>query len=225
MKVKDVCATVLVMTGVVFSANTFAQNAPPPTTATTPPPLEPAATAAVSAGLAKESKMRLGINLVPSPYGSYTVGAGGASTSETTAFAFGVMPVFDYLVHPNFFVGVGPTYTFNVKAKDAGGDASKELDLLLRLGGGMPVNEKLGVFGYLSPGYSIIQLPSGAVGDNPKGFALGVHAGAMFSLTPTMFLNGQLGYQLGMQKTTVAGVDVDANINLLQIGLGAGVRL
>lgn len=42
----------------------------------------------------------------------------------------------------------------------------------------------------------------------------------MFSLTPTMFLNGQVGYELGMQKVN----DADFNSNLLQVGLGAGVR-
>ena len=128
------------------------------------------------------------------------------------------MPVFDYLVLPNVFVGAAPSYTFNVKAKDDTGDAASQLDLLLRVGYGMPVNEKLGLYGYASPGYSIISPPEG---DSAKGLVVGLHAGAMYDVTSNLFLNGQIGYQLGFQKVS----DVDLKSNFLQIGLGVGKRL
>lgn len=157
--------------------------------------------------------MRLGINLVPMPYGST-----GGDQTVTTSFAFGVMPAFDYLVHPNFFVGIGPTYTFNVKAKDFTGDAASQFDILLRLGGGAPVAEKIHLFGYLAPGYSLI-MPSS--GDSAKGLTVGAHAGAIYELATALFLNGTVGYQVGMQKL----MELDAKTNYLQVALGVGMRL
>ena len=67
------------------------------------------------------SKMRLGVTLMPMPLGSLKTNVLGTDISVDSAIAFGVMPVFDYLVLPNVFVGVAPSYTFNVKAKDQHG--------------------------------------------------------------------------------------------------------
>jgi hypothetical protein len=173
---------------------------------------------------ASESKMRLWLTLVPMPLGSLK----GTGTSQDTSFAFGIMPIFDYKVHPNVFVGFSPQYTFNVKGKDDTGDAAKQLDLMLRIGGQAPVADTIQMFGYLTPGYSIIMLPSDASGpgvSNPKGFCLGVHLGAMMDIASNAFVSAELGYQLGFQKMTVLGMDVDAKSNFLQIGLGAGMRL
>jgi len=170
--------------------------------------------------------MRLALNLVPMPFlGKLKASAGGQSTEADAAFAFGIAPIFDYNITSMFFIGASPTYTFNVKGKDAT-DSAKELDLLLRVGANFPAADKLTVYGYLSPGYSIIQLPSSSSGvDNPAGLVLGFHAGAQFDVAPTFFLQGQLGYQIGFQKTSVGGMDVDLKTSYLQIGLGGGIRL
>ena len=58
-------------------------------------------------------------------------------------------------------------------------------------------------------------------GDSAKGLVVGLHAGAMYDVASNLFLNGQLGYQLGFQKLS----DVDLKSNFLQIGLGVGMRL
>jgi hypothetical protein len=215
MRVQSLCLAILGVAGFITTGTAFAQGTP---AATTPPPVEapPAATAAASGATTSTSRMRLAINLVPMPYGSLSPAS---SPSETTAFAFGVMPAFDYLVHQNFFVGLGPTYTFNVKGSDAP-EASKQFDILLRLGGGAPIAEKLQLFGYLAPGYSIIQVPSGT-GDNPKGLTVGAHAGAIYELSQALFLNGTLGYQVGMQKV----MSSDLKTQYLQVALGVGMRL
>ena len=184
--------------------------------AATPPPTATAAGSPTTARSA--SKMRLGVTLVPMPFGSLKTNALGSETSVDSAIAFAVMPVFDYLVLPNVFVGAAPSYTFNVKGKDSSGDAASQLDLLLRVGYGLPVNDKLGLYGYASPGYSIISPPAG---DSAKGLVLGLHAGAMYDVASNLFLNGQLGYQLGFQKIS----DTDFKSNFLQIGLGVGMRL
>jgi hypothetical protein len=165
------------------------------------------------------SKIRLGLNLVPMPFGTAKANLGGlGEASNDTAFAFGIMPAIDYSFHPYFFAGFAPQLTFNVKGKSSGGDAGKMLDLLLRVGGNAPVADTIQLYGYVAPGYSIVMQP---VGDNSTGFVLGFHGGAMLDLTPTMFLNGELGYQLGYQKIH----DFDYKLNYFQIGLGAGLRL
>jgi len=177
-------------------------------------------------GAAAGSKMRLGLNVVPMPLGTLKFSAPGfGSVSSDTKFAIGAFPFFDYLFTPNLFAGLAVQYTFNIKAKDqTSGDASKQLDIMLRLGGGGYVADKLQVYGYLSPGYSIIMVPSDAGSSNPKGFMLGFHAGAMYDVTPGAFLNLEIGYQLGFQKISESGVSADFKSNFGQIGLGGGIR-
>jgi len=202
--------------------------APPPEAAepaSAPPPAAAPAAAMEGGGAAAASKVRLGLNVVPMPFGTVKATFGGLSGSSDLKFGFGLFPFFDYLFTPNLFGGVAVQYTFNLKSKDdSGGDASKELDFMLRLGGGGYVADKLQLYGYVSPGYSIIQLPSGSGVDNPKGFIVGFHAGAMYDVTPGAFLNLELGYQLGFQSTTVLGTSVDYKFSLAQIGLGGGIR-
>jgi hypothetical protein len=209
----------LAMTSVAFGASAFADETaatPPPPPSEAPPPT---ATTNGPATGAPESKMRVGLNIVPMPFlGKLSFSAGGISGSSDAAFAFGVMPVFDYAINQNLFVGAGPMATFNVKGKDSTGDAAKEYDLMLRVGYQLPVADKLTGFGYLAPGYSIV---SPSQGDSAKGLVVGLHVGAMYDVTPTMFVNGQLGYQLGFQSVDGA----DFKTRYFQIGLGGGMRL
>jgi hypothetical protein len=86
------------------------------------------------------------------------------------------------------------------------------------VGGAYALNEKLGLYGYASPGYSIVKPPEG---DSAKGLVVGLHAGAMFDIATKLFLAGEVGYQLGFQKVN----DVEAKTNYLQIGLGVGMRI
>lgn len=226
MKVNVFSATVFGALALAASSVAMAQDTPATAPGAVPAaPVDPAATpppTATAAGgpaaSASASKMRLGVTLMPMPLGSLKTNVLGTEVSSDSAVAFGIMPVFDYLVLPNVFVGVAPSYTFNVKAKDVTTDAGSQLDLLLRVGYGLPVNEKLGIYGYASPGYSIISPPQG---DSAKGLVVGLHAGAMYDVASNLFVNGQIGYQLGFQKVS----DVDVKSNFLQIGLGIGMRL
>ena len=225
MRDKTLCSVMLCVAGLFMSSMARADAPTAPAAATAnpdPAAAPPTTTATVGAAGGAESKMRLGLTLIPMPFGSLKTNALGPDISTDTAFAFGIMPVFDYLVLPNFFVGFAPSYTLNVKSKDATGDAAKELDLMVRIGGGLPVAEKIGVYGYLSPGYSILFPPEG---DKPKGLMLGFHAGGMMDVAPNVFVNAELGYQLGFQKVTFQGTDIDLKSNHFQIGLGVGMRL
>ena len=89
---------------------------------------------------------------------------------------------------------------------------------MLRVGAGAPVAEKMQVYGYLSPGYSIVSPPQG---DSPKGFVIGAHAGGMMDITPSAFVNAELGYQMGFQSVSGA----DFKTSFFQIGLGAGMHI
>lgn len=230
MKVRLFSSTMIAMTGLLISVNSARADEPapaageaaaatPPAAAPTEPP-PPTATATAAPAGASESKMRLGLTLVPMPFlGKLEASAYGMSFSTDAAVAFGVAPVFDYAINSNFFIGGTVLATFNVKPKDATGDAAKEYDIMLRLGGNIPLADKLAGYGYLSPGYSIIS--SAGPGDSPKGFVVGAHVGAMFDVTPSVFLNGELGYQLGFQSVD----GNDAQTRFFQIGLGGGVHI
>jgi Outer membrane protein beta-barrel domain len=226
MREKTLYSAMLCMAGLFTASMARAADAPtaPPAAANPGAAAAPPTTTATvgAAGGAEASKMRLGLTLIPMPFGSLKTNVLGGEISSDTSFAFGVMPVFDYLVNPNFFVGFGPSYTLNVKSKDGSGDAAKELDLMLRVGGGLPVAEKIGVYGYLSPGYSIIFPPEG---DKPKGLVLGFHAGGMMDVASNVFVNAEIGYQLGFQKVSFRGTDIDLKSNFFQIGLGVGMHI
>ena len=208
MQVKKLCSVILGATALVamLAGAARADEAAAPTET------KPAAAAA------PDSKMRVGLDLVPTPFGS----AKGEGQTVDLGFAFGLMPFFDYMINNNFFVGIGPTYTFNIKPKSGGGSAAKELDISLRVGGGVPVADKIQIYGYLSPGYSIVFPPSGST--KAKGFSLGFHAGGTYDVTPTAFVNLELGYLLGFETVSVGGTSVDDKFSFFQIGLGGGVR-
>ncbi len=209
------CASVVL----IASVNAMAADPAPGSSASgaeTPPPT---ATTTAPEAAHSDSKMRIALNVVPMPFlGKLKASGGGIDVSTDAAFAFGVMPIFDYALNSNFFVGLGPMYTFNVKGKDGSGDAAKEIDIMLRVGGGAPVADKVQVYGYLSPGYSIISPPQG---DSPKGFVVGAHAGGMMDITPSAFVNAELGYQMGFQS--VSGGDLKTSF--FQIGLGGGMHI
>jgi len=178
----------------------------------------------VSSGLptAPIGRMRLSFSIVPAPLGTFETKAGGVNLSGDMAFAFGLRPAFDYSINEYFFVGVSPQFLLNVKGEDAD-DAGKELDLLVRVGGHAPVADKLHLYGYLAPGYSIIYPPTGS--DDPAGFVLGITAGAIYSFSDKLFAVADIGYQLGFQEVTVLGADFDYRLRYLLIGLGVGMKL
>ena len=164
------------------------------------------------------AKLRLGLDLVPMPFGSAKAHVQGfGDLSNDTAFAFGIMPTADYLLNQYFFIGFAPQLSFNIKGKDAN-EAGKMLDLLVRVGGNAPIADTVELYGYLAPGYSIVFVPNS---DNSKGFVFGFHGGAIFDLTPTAFLNAELGYQIGFQTYQ----SFDYKLSYFQIGLGGGIRL
>ena len=186
--------------------------------------LEPTPT--VMGSLGETSALRLGITLAPMPANKVKGSVAGLSGEGDLAFAFALAPTLDYSINQFVFVGLAPQYIFNVKPKDGDNSAGSELDLRLRVGGNAKIADTLMLYGYLAPGYGIV-MPGGDSGgiDNPKGFVLGFAAGAMLDFTPSVFGNAELGYQVGYQKTTASGLDIDFKTNYLHIGIGLGVRI
>lgn len=176
-------------------------------------------TEAVSSELGDASAMRLGVVLSPMPAGTFK---GPMGLSTDAKFAFAVMPTFDFGLGQFAFAGLAPQFIFNVKGKNATGDSANELDLRARVGGVAKVADTVRLFGYAAPGYSIIMVPNKAMGaDNPSGFVLGFAAGSTLDLTPSTYLSGEIGYQVGYQ----AANSIDFKTNFFHIGVGVGMRL
>jgi hypothetical protein len=172
---------------------------------------------------AAASKMRVGITLVPTPFGVLHSASTESESSVGSVFAFAVMPTFDFVLHPNTFIGLAPSYTFHIKARGADVDPSRQLDLLLRLGGTAPVGLRFHPYGYLALGYSFISdLPGGA---GAQGLVIGLHGGSQIDLTPTLFLAAELGYQAGFQRDLHSLTQSEARTSFVQIGAGIGVRI
>jgi hypothetical protein len=188
---------------------------------------EPVPVAAAGLRTTPIGRMRVSLSVVPAPLGSFEgslpiIG----DYSLDTAFAFGLRPAFDFSINDYFFVGFSPQLLLNVKGEDDDGDdadAAKALDLLLRVGVHAPVAEKIHLYGFLSPGYSIIYPTAGD--QDPAGFVLGVTAGGMYSFTDRLFASADIGYQVGFQEYSALGADWKYHLRYLLIGLGVGMRL
>jgi len=194
---------------------------------TEPVPAEPTVGGAEVAAAAPASlgKMRLSLDIVPAPFGKLKASLGGQETSVDAAFAFGVRAALDFSLNEYFFVGFGPQAIFNVKGKDSKGKADKQFDLSLRVGGHAPIADNLHLYGFLSPGYSIMTSGEDGV-DSAKGFSLGVAVGALFSVPGTnFFLNGELGYHMTFLSLSELGQSIDVKSNYPLVVLGGGVKL
>jgi hypothetical protein len=176
-----------------------------------------------TAARAGTDKMRVGITLLPMPLGLLRSGGAGSDTSVGSVFAFAVMTSVDFVTHPNVFVGLAPSYAFHIKARGADVDPGQELDLLLRLGYTAPVGRWLHPYGYVALGYSFI---SGIPGrTDAQGLVIGLHGGALLDLTPSLFLDAELGYQAGFQRDLDSLMERNQRASFVQVGVGVGVRI
>ena len=203
------------------------ENAPPALDANGAPVAAPEAAPApapVAAPAASESKIQVGINILPMALGKFTTSAGGQSATGDAAFAYGVGLSAGYNVIPGLSIGIAPQFILNVKGKDEN-DSGKEYDLMLRVAYAYTVAPKFSVLAEVLPGYSIIAPPSSAGIDKPKGLVLAGGIGAAYDVTDQVFVNLGVGYQMGFQKVSVLGTYVDVKTKFLRIAIGAGVKL
>ncbi len=163
------------------------------------------------------------LNLLP--LGTFRAELGNDSDSEPTEFAYGFGAQVDYHVTNNISIGLAPRYTLNVipENADANDDAATQLDLLVRAQYNHALSPQLIAFGFLAPGYSIIMLPDDQGDfDNPAGFVIGFGAGGRYMINESLFVQGELGYQVGFHGLTVMGMDLTFATNYLHIGVGIG---
>ena len=129
------------------------------------------------------------------------------------------------VLSPYFSIGVSPQAIFKVKGDGAAGESAKQFDLRGRLTGGAPLSPRVGVFARLSPGYSIVALPTPPSGNaaaaDPKGLVVDVAVGTEVALLPNLFLTVALGYQAGFQSSS----DGDLHTSYLHLGAGLAVGL
>jgi len=175
-------------------------------------PPEVAPISAPAAAAAPDSKMQVGLNLLPMLLGKTKSDLGNVDMK----MAYGVGLSFGYAVIPGLIVGVAPQALFNVKGKD-GGDAAKAYDLLARVAYIYTVAPKIGLYAEVLPGYSIVAPPSGS---SAKGFVIAGGVGGMMDITDQMFVNLGVGYQYGLEKSS----GFKANLSYLRIALGAGMK-
>jgi hypothetical protein len=164
---------------------------------------------------------RLGVMFSLMPAGTIS----GSNTSTDANFALAVAPFFDMVVSPYFSVGVSPQAILRVKGDGDAGESAKQFDLRARLTGGAPLSPRVGVFARVSPGYSIVSLPSPppsiAAATNPKGLVVDAAVGTEVALLPNLFLTVDLGYQAGFQSSS----DGDLHTSYLHLGAGLAVGL
>jgi hypothetical protein len=182
----------------------------------------------VGAGVASaepESTVWLGGGLGLSPSGTLEgeVPAAGVKLSADTATAIGISGIIEARVTPNVSIGFAPNLIFNVKPTNDN-ESATEIDLPLRLAVGGDVAPSVRLYGFASPGYSILFLPeqrmsSVDLGD-PSGFMIGFGGGAGFHVAPNVMVTGELGYQFRFLSTTPRGVDVTFKSNYLTLALG-----
>jgi Outer membrane protein beta-barrel domain len=182
-----------------------------------------------------EKKLRLGAQVDVLPGGTLDAKAQNFDKSFDLTTAYGIGLNFDYDVLPWLSVGLAPRYILNILPEDAGKDdkAIEQWDLRGRVTAHFPVIDKLQAYGFAAPGYSIIHDPNEndpEAPDDPSGFVVAFGGGATYDITPSIYLAGEVGYQLGFQSTSIknplngSSIDMDVTTNFLHIGLGAGAR-
>jgi len=111
--------------------------------AAAPAPAPETVAAPAPAPAASDSKMQLGLNLLPMALGKMDSG-----TSNDLAFAYGVGLSFGYVVIPGLTVGLAPQAVFHVIGKDApsGSTAAKEYDIMARVAYAYTVAPKFAIY-------------------------------------------------------------------------------
>lgn len=177
----------------------------------------------VALGSARADRLRVGGSFSMLPIGQIKLSVEGDSDSVDTETAFGFGGNLEYQLHPNFALGFAPRVLLNVKAEDAD-ESAKEVDLALRLIGGAPVAPNIQLYGFGSPGYSMLFLPDNDE-DNPAGFIFGLGGGVGFDINPQFRLAGEIGYQFGFQQADVQGITVEVETSFFHLGVVAMAML
>jgi len=152
------------------------------------------------------------------PVGTLSTEIAGTPLAVDASTAYGVSAVLDLFASPVLAIGAAPRFVWGLHGPDAMNSAT-ELDLVLRASLGTPAGDGLTIQVYGDAGWSWVFSPNDVLS---SGLAFGVGAVASYAIGDSNFVRLDLGYQLGRQRASVGGVDVDASSDLLHVGLGVG---
>jgi hypothetical protein len=161
------------------------------------------------------------------PNGSIAIGDNsGSDVTTDAAFAVAVAPYFDVAAGtPYASIGFSPQILLGVKGSGAA-LSSTEYDLRARITLRDPVSPQGTIYFRFSPGYSIVSIANLGPGlSNPKGPVLDFAVGTEVSVGPKLVFVFDLGYQLGLQSASDAGVTADFNTRYLRVGVGFGLGI
>jgi hypothetical protein len=185
-------------------------------------------TAAPTAAVAAPGGLSAAAVIEVVPSGEFRFEANGEEEdSADLETAYGIGAQFDYWVTEQISIGFAPRYILNIIPENEEGDSATQIDLAVRAQYNHVVDPQMTGFAFVAPGYSIVKLPEEAEGfDDPAGLVLGFGVGGRYALDEKLFLQGELGYQLGYQGTEVSfggeSIDVTFATNLLHLGVGVG---
>jgi len=179
-------------------------------------------------------RLQVGVAFLPMSLGKFTASYGGMRIPADAAFAPGVSISAGYQIVPGYLsVGLAPQVIFNVGTKEDPTGAglpvvmSKEIDIMARVVGSLPLVETISIYAEFLPGYSLI-LPS--EGNTAKGLVLAGGVGVAMDLSDAMFVNLGVGYQQGYQTRTdtsviegvTSKVTTDVQTEYWRVALGVG---
>jgi hypothetical protein len=172
---------------------------------------------------AAEGQTRLSGRFDLLPSGEIRIAAQGNSLENDTETALGLGASLEFAVAPNISIGFAPRMLFNIKG-DGGSDSAKQLDLAARGKAHFPVSPRAELFGFISPGYSMLFLPDDGEDLSPKGLIIGIGGGADIMIGPTSFITLELGHTWGFQGGTEQGIKYTLATNFLHLGFGFGSK-
>ena len=160
-------------------------------------------------GVGSASKVWAGGHLGLSPIGTIEASSGNLTLSSDAATAFEIGGLIEFRAAPMLSIGFAPALLLNVKDTSANRSGS-ELDLPLRVAVGAEVAPRVRLYGFASPGFSILFPPPDSQGNtvHPSGFMLGFGGGVGYQVAPRFMVTGELGYQFRFLNTTQQGIDV-----------------
>jgi len=172
---------------------------------------------------APESKLWMGPQLDILPLGTIHLSALGMDVSGDANSAVGLGGLIDYRVHPIFTIGFAPRFIVPVKPDEAN-ESGSELDLRARFTAGKDLSPQVRLYGIGTIGYSwifrLLRDTSSNDYHTSSGLTLGFGGGINFAINPRLVLVGELSYQFGFQRTTISGIEVDADTSYLTLGVG-----
>lgn len=151
---------------------------------------------------------------------------GHATASLECPTAYGIGGLFAYDLTRFLSIGVAPRLitgvNFDIPNAPSQGKDAKEFDLRARLALHAALTPRLQVYGFATPGYSWLIPPDD---DNTGGFAIGFGGGFAIDLTPSLYVDAEVGYQTAyFSHDDAEGNTVGLDFGYLALGLGGGAR-